>query len=49
MHILTLISLGISKVGQHSEFLWAIADVSFDEARASIYLCYNTVYVKVPI
>ncbi len=31
---------------QLSEFLWAIANVSFDEARTSICLCYNAVYVR---
>ncbi len=31
-------------IGQLSELLWAIANVSFDQAKASICLCYNTAY-----
>ncbi len=47
MYILIVISLGIGR--QLSEFLWAIADVSFVEASASICFSYNNVYVRVQV
>ncbi len=49
MHILSVISLGTSRPA-----LWllvgkVIANAWFEEGNASICLCYNTIYVRVPV